>query len=61
MRGVHCAVCGKPIGKHEHRFVERRRASLIARLLRRGVPRDDVHVHSECKRSSGQPLNSETR
>ena len=53
MREVCCAVCGKSIGKHERRFVERRRVPLWMRLLRRGAPGDEVHVHAECKRSSG--------
>jgi len=55
----HCAVCGKPIGSNERRFVERRRVPLISRLLRRGAQPDEIHTHTECKRPSGvhPPVN----
>jgi hypothetical protein len=54
MRDVHCAVCGKPIGKNERRFVERRRMPLISRLLRRDAQPDEIHTHSDCKQPSGR-------
>lgn len=52
MRIIECAVCGKRIAKDEHRLVDRRRVSLLARLLRKGAPPEDVHVHPGCKPSS---------
>jgi len=59
MRDVQCAVCGKPIGEREPRFVDRRRVPLLSRLLGREAQRDEIHTHSDCTRPRGQrpPVN----
>jgi hypothetical protein len=51
MRTTICAVCQKPIGQHERRFVERLRVPLLRRLfsLKRTL---EIHTHAACKRKA---------